>query len=278
MLAKNEPTHALTHMDNRVARWYTHFQTKQINLGKFWRVLQWKMLVYIFNGDLVYFMEIWYILWRFVIFYGDLVYFMDICYILWIFDIFYGHLVYFVNISFIYHLFGMLGLERSGNPDGQWQDMEHLANFRNVISVSCRVHILQGDQIGLFTLEYYFKNYRNRLNFWAALLKLFINFNKKRIGQHFGRFFYKLIWPPWYPHSHCSKETQKANHFMCNAILRGIFPVENFNVVQPTKSFLGSSRIRKICLREMGPHRFSLMLFVRFNSTVPQLTDNCRSK
>jgi hypothetical protein len=41
------------------------FQTKNANLGKFWKVLQWKMLVY--------FMDTWYILWSFVIFYGRLV-------------------------------------------------------------------------------------------------------------------------------------------------------------------------------------------------------------
>jgi hypothetical protein len=42
------------------------FQTKNPkNLGKFWRVLQWKMLVY--------FMDTWSILLSFVIFYGHLV-------------------------------------------------------------------------------------------------------------------------------------------------------------------------------------------------------------
>jgi hypothetical protein len=43
------------------------FQTKNPHLGKFWRVLQWKLLVY--------FMPIWYIL------YGHLPYFMAIWYI-----------------------------------------------------------------------------------------------------------------------------------------------------------------------------------------------------
>jgi hypothetical protein len=42
-----------------------YFQTQNTNLGKFWRVLQWKMFVYlwpfgIFYGHLVYFMVIWY--------------------------------------------------------------------------------------------------------------------------------------------------------------------------------------------------------------------------
>jgi hypothetical protein len=41
------------------------FQTKNPNLGKFWRVLQWKMLVY--------FVDTWSILQYFVIFYGHLV-------------------------------------------------------------------------------------------------------------------------------------------------------------------------------------------------------------
>jgi hypothetical protein len=50
-----------------------YFQIKNRNLGKFWRVLQWKMLVYFidiwsilrpfytYNGHLVYFVVIWYI-------------------------------------------------------------------------------------------------------------------------------------------------------------------------------------------------------------------------
>jgi hypothetical protein len=44
-----------------------YFQTKNPNLGKLWRVLQWKMLAY--------FMAIWYNLRPFVIFCGNLVYF-----------------------------------------------------------------------------------------------------------------------------------------------------------------------------------------------------------
>jgi hypothetical protein len=56
-----------------------HFQTKNHNLGKFFRVLQRKMLVHfmalsstlrpfdIFYGHLVCFMAIWYILWYFAI-------------------------------------------------------------------------------------------------------------------------------------------------------------------------------------------------------------------
>jgi hypothetical protein len=48
-------------------------QTKNPNLGKFWRVLQWKMLVY--------FMDTRSILRSFVIFYGHLVYFVVIWHI-----------------------------------------------------------------------------------------------------------------------------------------------------------------------------------------------------
>jgi hypothetical protein len=51
-----------------------YFQTKNRNLGKFGRVLKWKMLVY----------------------------FMDIGSILRPFDIFYDHLVYFVAIWYIF--------------------------------------------------------------------------------------------------------------------------------------------------------------------------------
>jgi hypothetical protein len=50
-----------------------YFQTKNTNLGKFWKVLQWKMLVYfmailvflrptvVFHGHLYAFVDIWYI-------------------------------------------------------------------------------------------------------------------------------------------------------------------------------------------------------------------------
>jgi hypothetical protein len=50
------------------------FQTKNPNLGKFCRVLQWKTLV-IFNCCLVYLTAFCYILWPFVLFYGNLVHF-----------------------------------------------------------------------------------------------------------------------------------------------------------------------------------------------------------
>jgi hypothetical protein len=63
-----------------------YFQTKITNLGKFWRVLQWKMLVsYSHFGIFV-------------------------CN----FGVFYGHLVYFSR-------FGMLYQEKSGNPASESQ-------------------------------------------------------------------------------------------------------------------------------------------------------------
>jgi hypothetical protein len=57
------------------------FQTKNPNLGKFWRVLQLKLLVY--------FMAIWYSLRPFAIFYGNWVYFLVIWYILSCFGMLY---------------------------------------------------------------------------------------------------------------------------------------------------------------------------------------------
>jgi hypothetical protein len=64
------------------------FQTKDPNLGKFWRVLLWKILVF--------FMTIWSILRPF--------------------EIFYGHFIYFVVIWYIFPCFGILDQEKSGNP------------------------------------------------------------------------------------------------------------------------------------------------------------------
>jgi hypothetical protein len=49
------------------------FQTKNPNLGQFWRALDWKMFVY--------FMAIWSILWRFGIFCDHLVHFVFIRFI-----------------------------------------------------------------------------------------------------------------------------------------------------------------------------------------------------
>jgi hypothetical protein len=71
----------------RDARWFI-FRPKIFNLATFWRVLQWKMLVYC--------MGIWSILWTF--------------------NIFYGHLVYFVVVWYIFPRFGRLYQEKSGNP------------------------------------------------------------------------------------------------------------------------------------------------------------------
>jgi hypothetical protein len=41
------------------------FQTKNPHLGKFWRALEWKMLVYIIHAHLEYITAIWYMLWSF---------------------------------------------------------------------------------------------------------------------------------------------------------------------------------------------------------------------
>jgi hypothetical protein len=52
-----------------------YFQTKNPNLGKFWRVLQWKMLVYLMTFWSTYFTAIGNNLWPFGIFCSHLVYF-----------------------------------------------------------------------------------------------------------------------------------------------------------------------------------------------------------
>jgi hypothetical protein len=50
----------------------TYFQTKNPNLGTFWRVLHLNMLVH-FMANLVNFPGVWYILWHFGLFCGHLV-------------------------------------------------------------------------------------------------------------------------------------------------------------------------------------------------------------
>jgi hypothetical protein len=64
-----------------------YFQTKNSNLGKFWRALKWKYW-YIY-GHMEYILTIWYIIWPF------------------------GNLVVF---WYIFPLFGILYPEKSGNP------------------------------------------------------------------------------------------------------------------------------------------------------------------
>jgi hypothetical protein len=88
------------------------FQTKNPNLGKFWRALDWKMLTY--------FMAIWNISHTFGIFYVNvfvhLVHFVFIWYILCSFGTFCVHLVHFVFIWYIFSGLGNIHQEKSGNP------------------------------------------------------------------------------------------------------------------------------------------------------------------
>jgi hypothetical protein len=78
-----------------------YFRTQNSNLGKFWRTLKLKMLVY--------FMVIWNIFRPFGIFYGHLEYISAICYILW-------SLGNIVVIWYIFLCLGALCQEKSGNP------------------------------------------------------------------------------------------------------------------------------------------------------------------
>jgi hypothetical protein len=73
---ENQPTKLYGNIAFKAGCQMIYFQAKNSNLGTFWRVLQWKMLVYcilqpfeIFYGDLVYFVVIWYIFPRFDILY-----------------------------------------------------------------------------------------------------------------------------------------------------------------------------------------------------------------
>jgi hypothetical protein len=67
------------------------FHAKNPNLGKFWGVLDWKMLIH----------------------------FKAICNTSPTFDIFYDHMVHFVFIWNIFSGFGIMYQEKSGNPAGQ---------------------------------------------------------------------------------------------------------------------------------------------------------------
>jgi hypothetical protein len=78
-------------VQSRVAGWYI-FKPKNPYLGKFWRTLNWKRLVY----------------------------FMAILSILRPNGLFYAHLVHFVVIWYILPSFGMLYREKSGNPGSKF--------------------------------------------------------------------------------------------------------------------------------------------------------------
>jgi hypothetical protein len=67
-----------------------YFQTKNPKLGKLWRVLQYKMLVYfipfgLLYGHLVYFVAVWYVIWLFAIYFSR-------------FGFLYGYLIYIFPI------------------------------------------------------------------------------------------------------------------------------------------------------------------------------------
>jgi hypothetical protein len=85
------------------------FQTKNPNLGKFWRATDWKMLLYI--------MAIWNILQTF----GK----------------FYDHLEHFVFIWCIFAGFGIVYQEKSGNPDSNPYRLQTLdsssVTFQNIL-------------------------------------------------------------------------------------------------------------------------------------------------
>jgi hypothetical protein len=120
---------------------------KNPNLGKFWRVLLHKMLVYlspfgIFYGHLVNFM------------YGHLVYFMVICQMLWVFDIFPCYLVYFP-------------------PFLECRSKTNLATLRQS-STYLVLHVIVCDSILFFLIWFYTKLFP--LSYLFVLLSLYSSF------------------------------------------------------------------------------------------------------
>jgi hypothetical protein len=91
---------------------------KHINLGNFWWVLHWRMLVH--------FMVIWSILLPFGIFCVHLVCFVAIWYILWPIH------WYILGFLYTFSRFGMLYKEKSGNPGAD----THFRQFRQNVGVS----------------------------------------------------------------------------------------------------------------------------------------------
>jgi hypothetical protein len=86
----NDKTENIFFRSLRQGSQMVYFRTKNPDLGKFWRALEWDRLAYS--------MAVWNILQPLGIFYGHLV-------ILWQFGIFYGHLVYFMAICVFFPVF-----------------------------------------------------------------------------------------------------------------------------------------------------------------------------
>jgi hypothetical protein len=107
------------------------FQTKNPDLGKFWRVLLWKILVY--------FMTIWYILRPL--------------------EIIYGHLVYFVVIWNIFPRFGILDQQKSGNPD---MDLPNPVKFASRVTRWVKFRAI------VYVLQAFFEKFRSSPNFWGT--------------------------------------------------------------------------------------------------------------
>jgi hypothetical protein len=138
-----------------------YFQTKNPNLGKLSRVLQWKMFVYILYVHLVYFTANWCILWSFGIDCGHLVYFTP-------FDMFnqgkignpnvqhcpfgilYSNLPHFMAIRFIFWLlFGIFCpvlvfcSKKIWQP--WWQNVVHYPPQKTILSLVRIMCTLWGD-------------------------------------------------------------------------------------------------------------------------------------
>jgi hypothetical protein len=172
-----------------------YFQTKNPNLGKFFRYLDRKILIR--------FMSIW-----------------NIWLIFWIF---YDHFVHFSGFGFMYQ-------EKSGNPYTKVSACTYLGRYihRYVPETNlscCGTSILptcvanqqsyqcsfterrkQGDQIGrnfaVWASVYFEQFFLITESAWSFVLffpryKFSIDFDKKWLRLHFSWFFHKLIWSPW---------------------------------------------------------------------------------
>jgi hypothetical protein len=91
-----------------------NFQTKNLNLGKFWRVLQWRMLAYS--------IAIWPFLRSFGIFCDHLVYFMVIRYIFGylVYFFLFGHVVAGKNLATLLHRRDILCSNKNSQRHSGW--------------------------------------------------------------------------------------------------------------------------------------------------------------
>jgi hypothetical protein len=179
------------------------FQTKNPNLGKFWRVLEWKMLVY--------FMAIWNILPSFGIFYDHLEY----CTIIWYILRPFGNVVV---ICYIFPHFGTYNVSRKiWQPWSEWVDWLQVKGKPVFCNRFNYFEQLQGCQM----LHFQTKNPNLGTFWWVLQWKMleyfiFIRYILQQFGIFYGHLVYFLVICNVFQFWHVSSKKDLATLSSCH--------------------------------------------------------------